>query len=170
MKYVWIAVILICLVVFFVFARKRKARPEEDDSPIDRGAQQKIAADSEAYLRSHINDQMTFSEMTDVFEQMCKTPAQGELILFEAGTYAFFGKPEFSVSLVRQIFGGEDDEFLQIHLDLYFAPDAENSAIFESEWLDVSQADYLQYVRVSDAAEYADSHTPMRVDIHTEET
>ena len=170
MKYAWIALVLIALVVLAFCLSKRDARPAENFETWDADTQRKIAADSEAYLQSHITDSMTFREMTDVFEDMCKTPAQDEMILFEAGTYAFFGKPEFSVSLVRQIPGGEDDEFLQIHLDLYFAPDAENAAILESEWLDVSQKDYLQYVRASDAAAYANSHSPLRVDIHTEET
>lgn len=75
-----------------------------------------------AYLKKAITDKMPLENIVDVFEQMCQTPIEEDMILFETGTYSFAGEPFFYFSLVRQYPNNEDDEFYQIHVDVLYAP------------------------------------------------
>ena len=59
---------------------------------------------------------MSVEEIVDVFEQMCSTPLEEDMVLFETGTFTAFSKePFFQISLVRQ-FSNDDEEFYQIHV------------------------------------------------------
>ena len=60
------------------------------------------------FLEDKITDKMSVEEIVDVFEQMCSTPLEEDMVLFETGTFTEFSKePFFQISLVRQ-FSNED--------------------------------------------------------------
>ena len=66
------------------------------------------------FLEDKITDKMSVEEIVDVFEQMCSTPLEEDMVLFETGTFTEFSKePFFQISLVRQ-FSNSDEEFYQI--------------------------------------------------------
>lgn len=62
------------------------------------------------FLEDKITDKMSVEEIVDVFEQMCSTPLEEDMVLFETGTFTEFSKePFFQISLVRQ-FSNSDEE------------------------------------------------------------
>lgn len=78
------------------------------------------------FLEDKITDKMSVEEIVDVFEQMCSTPLEEDMVLFETGTFTAFSKePFFQISLVRQ-FSNDDEEFYQIHVVILYKPTAEN--------------------------------------------
>lgn len=44
-------------------------------------------------LKEKITDQMSLEDMVNVFEEMCGTPFDEEMILFEAGTFTIYQVP-----------------------------------------------------------------------------
>ena len=73
------------------------------------------------FLEDKITDKMSVEEIVDVFEQMCSTPLEEDMVLFETGTFTAFSKePFFQISLVRQ-FSNDDEEFYQIHVPMWVA-------------------------------------------------
>ena len=71
------------------------------------------------FLEDKITDKMSVEEIIDVFEQMCSTPLEEDMVLFETGTFTAFSKePFFQISLVRQ-FSNDDEEFYQIHVVIF---------------------------------------------------
>ena len=74
------------------------------------------------FLEDKITDKMSVEEIVDVFEQMCSTPLEEDMVLFETGTITAFSKePFFQISLVRQ-FSNDDEEFYQIHVVILYKP------------------------------------------------
>ena len=68
------------------------------------------------FLEEKITDKMPVEGIVDVFEQICSTPLEEDMVLFETGTFTDFSKePFFQISLVRQ-FSNDDEEFYQIHV------------------------------------------------------
>ena len=66
------------------------------------------------FLEEKITDKMPVEGIVDVFEQMCSTPLEEDMVLFETGIFTAFSKePFFQISLVRQ-FSNDDEEFYQI--------------------------------------------------------
>ena len=66
------------------------------------------------FLEDKITDKMSVEEIVDVFEQMCSTPLEEDMVLFETGTFTAFSKePFFQISLVRQ-FSNDDEELCGI--------------------------------------------------------
>ena len=86
------------------------------------------------FLEDKITDKMSVEEIVDVFEQMCSTPLEEDMVLFETGTFTAFSKePFFQISLVRQ-FSNDDEEFYQIHVVILYKPTAENKIFSETTW------------------------------------
>ncbi len=54
---------------------------------------------------------------------------RGDGLLVEWGTYSFTGPKLFSFSFVRQFKNTDDDEYTQLHIDLYREPDAASVAL-----------------------------------------
>lgn len=55
------------------------------------------------FLEEKITDKMPVEGIVDVFEQMCSTPLEEDMVLFETGIFTDFSKePFFQISLVRQ--------------------------------------------------------------------
>ena len=60
----------------------------------------KINKDIE-YLKKTISENMTISDIIDIFEKICNVSNKDEMILFETGTHSFTGEPLFYFSLVK---------------------------------------------------------------------
>ncbi|MBS5481365.1 MAG: hypothetical protein KHX46_09565 [Clostridiales bacterium] len=118
-----------------------------------------------AYLKKAITDKMPLENIVDVFEQMCQTPIEEDMILFETGTYSFAGEPFFYFSLVRQYPNNEDDEFYQIHVDVLYAPTRENAAFESAVWDNQLDENIFDYIRKSPVFAYAKQKEYVQVDI-----
>ena len=67
--------------------------------------------------------------MVNVFEEMCGTLFDEEMILFETGTFTrLSNEPLFQISLVRQV-PNDDEEFYQVHLDIFYKPTSEMQSL-----------------------------------------
>ena len=84
------------------------------------------------FLRERITDKMPLEDMVAIFEDLCREPVGDEMILFETGTFTGISdKPLFQLSLVRQV-PNEDEEFYQVHLDIFYEASHENKIFSES--------------------------------------
>ena len=121
-------------------------------------------------MKEKITDNSSFEEIIDVFEQMCKIQLEEDMILFETGTFTSFSDvPMFQISLVRQ-FPNEDEEFYQIHVDIFYDSDDENKIFSESVWDEDLDEDIFAYIRKSKAFTYAKNKNYSKVKIWCEET
>ena len=77
------------------------------------------------------------------------------MILFETGTFTNISdKPLFQLSLVRQV-PNEDEEFYQVHLDIFYEACQENQMFYESIWDEDLGENIFDYIPVSDVLSYA---------------
>ena len=101
------------------------------------------------FLRERITDKMPLEEMVAIFEGLCREPIENEMVLFETGTFtAISDKPMFQLSLVRQV-PNEDEEFNQIHLDIFYEASRENQIFSESTWDEDLEENIFDYIRAS---------------------
>ena len=113
---------------------------------------------------------MPVEGIVDVFEQMCSTPLEEDMVLFETGTFTDFSKePFFQISLVRQ-FSNDDEEFYQIHVDILYEPTAENKIFSEATWDEDLNGNIFDYIRKSDVLAYAKNHKYIEVKTYMDET
>ena len=111
-----------------------------------------------------------FKEIVDVFEQMCSTPLEEDMVLFETGTFTAFSKePFFQISLVRQ-FSNDEEEFYQIHVVILYKPTAENKIFSETTWDEDLDENIFDYIRKSASFAYARNHEYIEVKIYMDET
>lgn len=173
MKIFLIALAVIIVITLCAFLVGCSNQSEEDDSA-DNSDTVAVTTEQErmellGFLKENITDTMTLPEIVDVFEKMCETPVDEDLILYETGTYDFTGKSMFYFSLVRQFPNGED-EFYQIHVDVLYEPNSANKKLSESEWNDCIDESIFDYVRKSKSFEYAKQDTYKQIDIFIDET
>lgn len=83
------------------------------------------------YLQNNISINDTVDEIIDVFQKMCKTSIEEDLLLHEYGVYDFTGEGFFYYDLIRQYPDGEG-EYYQLCVSLMFAPDKENQYLEDS--------------------------------------
>ena len=121
------------------------------------------------FLKDEITDKTSLEEIINVFEQMCSTPFEEDMILFETGTFDFTGKPLFQISLVRQI-PNDDDEYYQIHVDILYKPDNENKRFSEATWGEDLSENIFDYIRNSEAVSYSKNKEYVKVAIWLDET
>lgn len=121
------------------------------------------------FLKDKITDKMPLEDIINVFEQMCGTPLEEDMILFETGTFTFTGKPLFQISLVRQ-FPNDEDEFYQIHVDILYQPTSENKMFHEATWDEDLGENIFDYIRKSEAFAYAKKKEYIKVEIYMDET
>ena len=122
------------------------------------------------FLEDKITDKMSVEEIVDVFEQMCSTPLEEDMVLFETGIFTDFSKePFFQTSLVRQ-FSNDDEEFYQIHVDILYEPTAENKIFSETTWDEDLDENIFDYIRKSASFAYARNHEYIEVKIYMDET
>ena len=122
------------------------------------------------FLRESITDKMPLEEMVAIFEELCREPIENEMVLFETGTFtAISDKPMFQLSLVRQV-PNEDEEFNQIHLDIFYEASRENQIFSESTWDEDLEENIFDYIRASEVFAYAKEQEYQAVKIYLEET
>lgn len=122
------------------------------------------------YLKERITDKMSLEEMVAIFEDLCREPIDDEMILFEVGTFTSISdKPFFQLSLVRQV-PNEDEEFYQVHLDIFYEASRENKIFSESTWDEDLEENIFDYIRNSEVFAYAKDQKYQEVKIYLEET
>lgn len=122
------------------------------------------------FLKNKIAERSSLEEIVNIFERMCSIPLEEDMILFETGTFTYFAdEPMFQISLVRQ-FPNEDEEFYQIHVDIFYETDDENKKMSESIWDEDLSENIFDYIRNSKAFAYAKSKEYHKVKIWCDET
>ena len=122
------------------------------------------------FLREKITDKMPLEDMVAIFEDLCSVPIEDEMILFEVGTFTSISdKPLFQLSLVRQV-PNEDEEFYQVHLDIFYEACQENEIFHESIWDEDLEENIFDYIRASEVFAYAKEQEYQAVKISLEET
>ena len=121
------------------------------------------------YLENNISDNNTIDEIINIFEEMCKTPIEEDLLLNEYGVYDFTGEDLFYYDLVRQYPDGED-EYYQLRVSIMFSPDEENRDLQDTLWSDYTNESFFDFIRKSDGYEYAKNHKFVSIDIRIDQT
>ena len=122
------------------------------------------------FLRERITDKMSLEDMVAIFEDLCREPIDDEMILFEVGTFTNVSdKPLFQLSLVRQV-PNEDEEFYQVHLDIFYEASRENQIFSELTWDEDLEENIFDYIRASEVFAYAKEQEYQTVKIYLEET
>ncbi len=121
------------------------------------------------FLKNNISTEQTLDEIINVFEEMCKTPIEQDLLLSEYGVYDFTGEDLFYYDLVRQYPDGED-EYFQLRVSIMFSPDEENRFLQDTLWSDDSDENFFDYIKKSDGYAYAKVHEFKSIDIRIDQT
>ena len=122
------------------------------------------------FLKDRITDKMPLEDMVEIFEDLCSVPIEDEMSLFETGAYsAISNKPLFQLSLVRQA-PNEDEEFYQVHLDIFYEASQDNQIFSESTWDEDLEENIFDYIRASDVFAYAKRQEYLAVNIYLDET
>lgn len=121
------------------------------------------------FLKKNISADNTTDEIIDVFQQMCKTPIEEDLLFLEYGVYDFDEEDLFYFDLVRQYPDG-DGEYYQLRVSLMFAPDKENRRLYDTLWSDDTNQNFFDYIRRSSGYDYAKNHTFESIDIRIDRT
>ena len=122
------------------------------------------------FLKNKITERSSLEEIVNVFERMCSIPLEEDMILFETGTFTSFAdEPMFQISLVRQ-FPNEDEEFYQVHVDIFYETDDENKKMSESVWDEDLSENIFDFIRNSKVFAYAKSKEYHKVKIWCDET
>ena len=121
------------------------------------------------FLNDNISTNNTVDEVIDIFEEMCKTPIEEDLLLLEYGVFFFTGKRLFYFDLVRQYPDG-DGEYYQIRVSLTFAPDKENAKLYGTLWSDYTEENFFDYIRKSSGYQYVKNHQMKSVEIRIDKT
>jgi len=122
------------------------------------------------FLRERITNKMPLEEMVAIFEDLCREPIDDEMILFEVGTFTSISdKPLFQLSLVRQV-PNEDEEFYQVHLDIFYEASRENQIFSESTWDEDIEENIFDYIRASEVFNYAKEQEYQAVKMYMDQT
>ena len=122
------------------------------------------------FLREKITDKIPLEDMVAIFEDLCRDPIDDEMILFESGTFTSISdNPLFQLSLVRQA-PNEDEEFYQVHLDIFYEASQDNQIFSESTWDEDLEENIFDYIRASEVFSYAKEQEYKAVKIYLEET
>lgn len=121
------------------------------------------------YLKNNISTSNSLDEIINIFEEMCKTPIEEDLLLNEYGVYDFTGEDLFYYDLVRQYPDGED-EYYQLRVSIMFFPDEENRYLEDTLWSDNTDENFFDYICKSDGYRYAKKHKLKSIDIRIDQT
>ena len=122
------------------------------------------------FLKERITDRMSLEDMVSIFEDLCREPIEDEMVLFETGTFTTISdKPLFQLSLVRQA-PNEDEEFYQVHLDIFYEASEDNQIFSEATWDEDIEENIFDYIRASDVFAYAKKQEYLAVNIYLDET
>ena len=122
------------------------------------------------FLRERITDKIPLEDMVAIFEDLCREPIEDEMVLFETGTFTTISdKPMFQLSLVRQA-PNEDEEFYQVHLDIFYEASQDNQIFSESTWDEDLDENIFDYIRNSEVFDYAKEQKYLAVKIYIDQT
>ena len=122
------------------------------------------------FLRERITDKMPLEDMVAIFEDLCSDPIEDEMILFETGAFTSISdNPLFQLSLVRQA-PNEDEEFYQVHLDIFYEAGQDNQIFSESTWDEDLEESIFDYIRNSEVFAYAREQEYQAVKIYMDQT
>jgi hypothetical protein len=121
------------------------------------------------FLNNNTSSDNTIDEIINVFEEMCKTPIEDDLLLLEYGTYNFTGEKLFYFDLVRQYPDG-DGEYYQLRVSVTFSPDKENRKLNDTFWSDDTEENFFDYIRKSSGYNYAKVNQNKSVEIRIDQT
>ena len=96
-------------------------------------------------------------------------PEEDTLLLFETGEYDFTGERLFYFSLVRQYPGG-DGEYIQLRLEVTYAPTEETHGFLRTDWDDLEEGDFFAHVRASEEYAALTDVQPVSIGARREET
>ena len=122
------------------------------------------------FLKEKLSGGESVESIVDVFEEMCSIPLDIDAVLFETGIFPYDGKDMFLLSLTRQFPNDTDDEFCQLHVEIYYEPDSDNSGMNECIWSMHTDENIFDTVRRSPAYEYARCHEYLSYEISLDET
>lgn len=122
-----------------------------------------------AFLNRKITGKMSLEDIIRAFESMCRLPVENDMILFETGTYSFSGEPLFYFSLVRQI-PSDEEEYVQIHLDVLYAPAQKNERYQSSIWNEELEENIFEYIRKSEVYREIKEDEYIKVNVSMDET
>lgn len=122
-------------------------------------------------LRDSVRDGMTLDELIDAFAAMCQLPVgEPDDLLFETGTFDFTGKKLFYFSLVRQFQFRDEEEYVQLHLDIRYAPSPATKRLECTEWGSLTEGDFFTMVRSGNAYRAVKDTPIAQVEVYIEET
>ncbi len=121
------------------------------------------------FLKKNISTRNTVDEIINVFEEMCKTPIEDDLLLHEYGVYAWTGEPLFYYDLVRQYPDGEG-EYCQLRVSIMFEPIGELSCYQGTHWSDDTDEDFLVYIRKLSVYESVKNNKIKDIEIRIDQT
>ena len=121
------------------------------------------------FLKDNISIDNTVDEIINVFEEMCKSPVEEDLLLLEYGVYDFTGEELFYFDLVRQYPDGEG-EYYQLRVSLMFSPDEVNRDLEDTLWSDDTNENFFDYIRKSLGYDYAKNYIIKSIDIRIDQT
>ncbi len=119
-------------------------------------------------LKNSISDDSTVDDVITAFAEMCKTPVEEDLLLFECGVFGFSGEKNFLFDIVRQYPDGEG-EYYQLRVSLSFTPDEENRSMYNTVWCDTAD-ELVEEIINSPAYIYAKNHEIKAIDIGISQT
>ena len=121
------------------------------------------------FFKDEITDKISLENIVDIFERMCDIPVEDDMILFETGTFSFTDEPLFQFSLVRQ-FPNDDEEFYQIHVDVFYKPTSENALFNEAIWDEDVNENIFDYIRKSQVFTSCKNKEYIKTEVYLDET
>ena len=141
----------------------------EQESADDQNELQKLTV--YRTLHASIQEGMTLEQMIDAFAEMCKLPVgDPDDLLFETGTYSFPGESQFYFSLVRQFQRPDADEYVQLHLDVMYAPSPQTALFLRTEWGSPEDPDFFGLVKNSQEFQTVRALPISKVNVYIDET
>ena len=162
-----IVTIILALLVLLTFVSCGFDDFDENDTPKEYSEVDEMSLLE--FLNDNISANNTVDEIINVFEEMCKTPIEDDLLLLEYGVYNFTGERLFYYDLVRQYPDG-DGEYYQIRVSLTFTPDEENAKLYDTLWSDYTDENFFDYIRKSSGYRYVKNNPIKFVDIRIDQT
>lgn len=122
-------------------------------------------------LKASIHVGMTLEEMIDAFAEMCKiSVGEPDDLLFETGNYNFTGEKMFYFSLARQFQFLDDNEYVQLRLEVTYAPSPKTALCYTTKWGSLTDGDFFAMVKGSRAFRIARGLPIAEVNVRIEET
>lgn len=122
-------------------------------------------------LNTSIHEGMTLEEMVDAFAEMCRiSVGDPDDLLYETGNYDFTGEKLFHFSLVRQFQFLDEDEYVQLRLDVTYAPSPKTALCRSVKWGSLTDGDFFSMVKASRGFRLAKDLTIVGVSVRVEET